>query len=128
VERHLESQDQGRFYKEIPLHIVYSFDLRRGDVIEGTNVHKLVTNQAGRLAFAGIHDHVGRRVHQICSRHSMTKGCGKMKCILRILIMQFPQHIKHRHVCRYGGATLEKGFICARSNFVDEAPIIRSSA
>jgi hypothetical protein len=51
-----------------------------------------------------------------------------MKCILRILIMQFPQHIKHRHVCRYGGATLEKGFICARSNFVDEAPIIRSSA
>ena len=93
--------------------------LRRGEVIKGKNVHKLVTNQASCLTFAGIHDHVGSWVHRICSRHSMTEGCWKAKCTVGVCTMHLPQHIKHCHVCCYGGGGLEKELVRARSNFVD---------
>lgn len=66
IDRHLGSQDEGRLYKEIS-HVIYGLHLRRGGIVGGINIHKLVANQARCLTNMGICDHIVSWVDQICS-------------------------------------------------------------
>lgn len=107
MDRHLGSQDEGRLYKEISQGH-YGLDLRRGGVVGGMDIHKLVTNKAKHLTNMGVCDHDVSWVDQIRSQDSITSSCESQKRIIWICNMHLPKHVELDDVCQYGCNWLEK--------------------